>query len=53
MWMMLGVDLDKIYSIDPSYSKDIHTMVITYFDTKSSSIGLSHGMEHYNLGMAD
>ena len=20
---------------------------------KSSSIGLSHGMEHYNLGMAD
>ena len=55
MWVMLGVDLDKIYSIDPSYSKGIHmhTMVITYLGTKSSGIGLSHGMEHYNLGMAD
>ena len=28
--MMLGVDLDEVYSIDPSYSEAIHTIVITY-----------------------
>ena len=26
--MMLGVDLDEIHSIDPSYNKGIHTIVI-------------------------
>ena len=26
--MMLGVDLDEIHSIDPSYSKGINTIVI-------------------------
>ena len=50
---MLGVDLDKVYSIDPSYSKGIHTIVIAKLGTISSSIGLSHEMEHHNPGMAD
>ena len=38
---MLGVDLDEDYSIDPSYSKGIHTIVIAKLGIKPSSIGLS------------
>ena len=36
------VDLDEIHSIDPSYSKDIHTIVIAKLGMISSGIGLSH-----------
>ena len=50
--MMLGVDLDKVYSIDPSYSKYIHIIVVTKLGMISSSIDLSRWMEHY-IGMAD
>ena len=45
--MMLGVDLDEIYSIDPSYSKGIHSIVIAKLGTLSSSIGLSRKMERH------
>ena len=45
--MMLGVDLDEIYSIDPSYSKGIHTIVIAKLGTISSSIGLSRRMKRH------
>ena len=51
--MMLGVDLDEIHSIDPSYSKGIHTIVIAKLGTISSSIGLSRRMERHDPGMAD
>ena len=44
---MLGVDLDEIHSIDSSYSKGIHTIVIAKLGTISSSIGLSHKMERH------
>ena len=45
--MMLGVDLDEIHSIDPSYSKGIHTIIIAKLGTISSSIGLSRRMERH------
>ena len=45
--MMLGVDLDEIHSIDPSYSKGIHSIVIAKLGTLSSSIGLSRKMERH------
>ena len=51
--MMLEVDVDKVYSIDPSYSKGIHTIVIAKLGTISSSSGLSCRMERHNPGMAD
>ena len=44
---MLGVDLDEIHSIDPSYSKGVHTIVIAKLGTISSSIGLSRRMKHH------
>ena len=40
-------------SIDPPYSKGIHTIITTSLGMKSLSIGLSRGIEHYNLGRAD
>ena len=45
--MMLGEDLNEIHSIDPSYRKGIHTIVIAKLGTLSSSIGLSRKMEHH------
>ena len=51
--MMLGVDLDDIRSIDPSYSKGIHTIVIAKLGMISLSIGLSRRMECHNPGMAN
>ena len=50
---MLVVDLDEIHSIDPSYSKGIHSIVITKLGMISTSIGLSRRMERHIPGMAD
>ena len=51
--MVLGVDLDIVYSIDPSYSNVIHTIVIILLSTKSSSIDFSCRVINYILGLAD
>ena len=45
--------MNETYSIDPSYSKGIHTIVITQLGTISSSIGFIRGMECHNLGVTD
>ena len=45
--MMLGVDLDEIHSIDPSYSNGIHSIVIAKLGTISLSIGLNRKMERH------